>query len=211
SASSMASSFADIARSGITASVTYGAAIVCALTSLAQYSKEFFTLLLVVVLLTAPARKSSELVFVIVALLYAVFVRPYWFIVIGVYLFWRARLFRARRRWAYLLYVIAFFCLLEAAFQLVMHSSLSDLRTEVNSYRDGLSVDTMISPLIPMHGLLAGPGGIVMLAALIVPFPLFLDGGMVHMVAAVFISLLWACVLAAAIQTRRRLSHGIAV
>lgn len=207
----MATPFADISRYGVAATLTYGAAIVCALTYLAQYSKEFFTLLLIVVLLTAPTRKSSELVFVLVALAYALFVRPYWFIVIGVYLFWRARFFRTNHGWALAVYAFLFFCLLEAAFQLVMHGSLSDLRTEVNSYRAGLEVDTMISPPIPLHGLLAGPGGMVMLASLLVPVPLFLDGGIVHMGAAVFISLLWACAIAAAAQTRRRLSSEHAV
>lgn len=207
----MATPFADIARYGIAATFTYGAAIVCALAYLAQYSKEFFTLLLVVFLLIAPARKSSECVFVIAALLYAVLVRPYWFIVVGGYLFWRARLFRTRHWWVHLVYAFMFFCLLEAAFQLVMNGSLSDLRADVNTYRAGLEVDTMISPPIPMHGLLAGPGGMVMLLSLMVPVPLFLDGGIVHMVAAVFITLLWACVLAAAVQIRRRLSYGIAV
>src|SRR5699024_2730134 len=51
----------------------------------------------------------------------------------------------------------------------------------------------------------------VMLASLLVPVPLFLDGGIVHMGAAVFISLLWACAIAAAAQTRRRLSSERAV
>src|SRR5699024_2040992 len=205
----MATPFTDISRYGVAATFTYGAAIVCALTYLAQYSKEFFTLLLIVVLLTAPTRKSSELVFVLVALAYTLFVRPYWFIVIGVYLFWRARFFRTNHGWALAVYAFLFFCLLEAAFQLVMHGSLSDLRTEVNSNRAGLEVDTMISPPIPLHGSLAGPGGVVMLASL--PVPLFLDGGIVHMGAAVFISLLWACAIAAAAQTRRRLSSERAV
>src|SRR5699024_5158014 len=44
----MATPFTDISRYGVAATFTYGAAIVCALTYLAQYSKEFFTLLLIV-------------------------------------------------------------------------------------------------------------------------------------------------------------------
>src|SRR5699024_11997309 len=44
----MATPFTDISRYGVAETFTYGAAIVCALTYLAQYSKEFFTLLLIV-------------------------------------------------------------------------------------------------------------------------------------------------------------------
>ena len=161
---------------------------------MAQYSKEFLILALVALLVLLPRHALAEVVFVAAACLYAAGVRPYWFMVLGVYVAVRVVLHLGRRPWMVpALLVVAMFGF-AVAVSVVMGGDLDQFRSDVNQARSNSDLaQTLIPTFVPGGGpLIGGLNGLVSLVILVVPVPLLLNPSPVYLAFAIVIAFLWA-------------------
>lgn len=201
----LATPFTEVSQYGIAAGFIYLFGFLCALAYLAQYSKEILTLSLVIIFLAKPNKKSSEFVFVGACLVYAAYIREYWFIVVALYLVWRVLLPRIRSWLALAALVLGVYIVLQIGSDVFAHQPLGAIRSQLNEYRSTGQVESLISSPIPMDGVVAGPAAVLMLVLLMVPIPLALQGGLFHGVSAIVISALCICAVVGFVQARRRL------
>jgi len=160
---------------------------------LAQYSKEGLILVLVGLLVLLPRHVAAELVFVAAACLYAAGVRPYWFMVVALYIALRVVLHVGRRPWMVpALLVLAMFGF-AIAVAVLMGGDLDQFRSDVNQARANSDLaQTLIPTFVPGSGpLIGGLNGLVSLAILVVPVPLLLDPSPIYLGFAVVIACLW--------------------
>ena len=173
-----------------------------ALIYLAQYSKEFVSLGIAVLVLLLPRTRWAELLIVLAMLAYAANMRPYWAIVAGLYVAGRLLLPRVRGLLPVAALVFAFYVALQIGFNTVLGESLSYPRVSVNQVRADVndSVGSLIVDVLPDTVLLQSPDAFVMFLSLIAPWPLVLGGSVTYLVMAGVLVVLWGLV---AVSIRR--------
>lgn len=159
---------------------------------LSQYSKEFFVLPLAIMLLLARRSVAWEVTWVATALLYAGFVRQYWFLVVVIYLTYRFLIPRLRSAWLLVGVIMVGFAILVVTFQVALDAPLTFYRTDINNALD-FDRSTQIDDVVSGSSFLAqwlNAGAIMFLLAF--PIPLLLSGNAVQLLAGLFMAVCWA-------------------
>ncbi|HEX8488284.1 MAG TPA: hypothetical protein VF642_07065 [Propionibacteriaceae bacterium] len=169
---------------------------VLALIYLSQYSKEFASLVVAVLVLLLPRGPRAELVLVGAMICYAVTIRPYWGVVVGLYVLGRILLPRVRGLVPVLLGVLGAYVALQLAFNTILGESLSYSRTAVNELRADInvSVGSLIVDFLPDEVALQWLNAFLVFLSLIAPWPLVLGGSSTYLVMAVVLVYLWGLV-----------------
>lgn len=167
---------------------------------LSQYSKEFFVIPLAALVLLARRSVAIEVIWVGLALLYAAFVRPYWFLVVAIYLAFRILIPRMKSPWLLIPVIMIGFAIMILIFELALGSPLTFFRTDINNVLD-IDRSTRIDDLISGGSFLAQwlNAGVTMLA-LAVPIPLLTSGQPMQLLAGGFVAMCWILVM---IRVRR--------
>lgn len=150
---------------------------------LGQYSKESTSVLLVIIFMAISGTASGRLIWVVLACAYAVFFRPYWVIVVALYLFFRFFLNRIRSPFIFLWILIFVFLLLSLAFKLILGVDLAYYRYMVNDTRIyDVAANTMINPLFSGGGVgLEWCNGVAQFFMMFFPIPL-LSGNPLYLI-----------------------------
>ena len=162
---------------------------------LSQYSKEFFVLPLVALLLVARRSPLLEAGWVALALLYAAFVRPYWFLVVVLYIVFRFLIPRLRSAWLLLPLIMLGFAAMIVIFDILLGSSLTFFRTDINNsldYDRSTQIDDLITGAGFFNQWLNAAAIMVMMAF---PFPMLLSGDPLQLLAGSFLAVCWALVV----------------
>lgn len=164
-----------------------------ALIYLAQYSKEFVSLVLVAIVLLLPRGRWSEIAIVAAMIGYAVTIRPYWGLVVGLYLVGRILLPRVRGLIPVLALVLATYGALQVVFNVVLGESLSFSRVAVNTMRGdmNISVGSLIVDFLPDQVALQWLNAFLVFLSLIAPWPLVLGGSSTYLAMAAVLCFLW--------------------
>ncbi len=183
---------------------------VLALIYLAQYSKEFASLLLVAVVLLLPRGPWAEIALVAVMIGYAITIRPYWGIVVGLYVLGRILLPRVRGLAPVLLGVMATYGLLQVVFNTFLGEALSFSRTAVNDLRAeiNISVGSLIVDFLPDQVALQWLNAFLVFLSLLAPWPLMLGGSSTYLVMAAVLCFLWGLLAWSILQLQRERAAG---
>lgn len=182
-----------------------------AMVYLAQYSKEFATLAVTLVLLALPAGRTrggvlvAEAALLAAMLAYAGTLRPYWALVAVFYVVLRVLLPRTAHPLLLLAVPVVGYAMLQPAFQALLGLGLQGNREWSNAERgaDVASVGTLITSIAPEATGAVGVGAaVVMLLLMVVPVPLLVTGNPVHLAAALLFLVLWALVLVPVLRGR---------
>lgn len=162
---------------------------------ISQYSKEFFVLPLAGLLLLARRSRLFEVSWIVLALLYAGFVRPYWFLVVVLYLAFRFLLPRLRSAWLLIPVIMIGFAVMIVVFQLALGEPLTFFRTDINNALD-FDRSTQIDDVISGSSFLAQwlNAGVMMLA-LAFPVSMITSGAALQLLAGAFAAVCWGLVL----------------
>lgn len=176
--------------------VSLGVITVCyllALIYLAQYSKEFVSLVLVALVLLLPAGRWSEIALVGGMIAYAVSIRPYWGIVVGLYIVARLLLPRIRGILPVLALIALTYVGLQLAFNGILGEALSFPRVSVNDTRAGVNVTvgSLIVDFLPDAVGLQWLNAFVVFLSLVAPWPLLIDGSLTYLVMGSLLLFLW--------------------
>lgn len=160
---------------------------------LGQYSKDAVVLAIVAAVMSRAASWKWDILLLAGIAYYAYSFRNYWYLVGILYLFFRwytrSEINRARLGVS----VPVLMAGLAVAFSVKLGVDLDHYRDLVNVNRSG-SVDaqTLIHSLIPINGWIGGwSNSLITLVGLVFPFPLVLLGGLVHLVVAAFVTVVW--------------------
>ncbi|WP_321858690.1 hypothetical protein [Paraburkholderia tropica] len=122
---------------------------------LGQYSKESTSLLLVIAFMVLSNTRSGRLLWVVMACIYAAYFRPYWAIVVALYLFFRFILNRGRTPAVFFLSIVFALFALALMFNVVLGIDLAYYRYVVNDTRTyDVAANTMIKPILPVGGII---------------------------------------------------------
>lgn len=204
-----AAHWSDIARFGWIGAGVLLISFACASVYLAQYSKECMPLMLVLLLMVMPRHLVSELVFIVLAILYAIWFRPYWAIIAALYVGWRYWLRKERRVTTSVLVVILVYAVLQLIFAIFVGTSLTATRTAVNDSRMNEDVGSLISDPLPSTPLLMVPNALLLLLSLIVPVPLLLKQSVFHLISGLMIAFIWIASLTQIFGTRQKAVRGL--
>ncbi|GAA3718450.1 hypothetical protein GCM10022204_43090 [Microlunatus aurantiacus] len=182
-----------------------------ALIYLAQYSKEFVSLVLVALVLLLPAGWLSELALVGGMIAYAATIRPYWGAVVGLYVLGRILLPRLRGLFPVLILILLTYVGLQLAFNGILGESLSYPRVSVNDTRAGVnvSVGSLIQDFLPDTVPLQWLNAFLVFLSLVVPWPLVLGGSLTYLVMAAMLCFLWAMLMWSLHLVQRERATGI--
>lgn len=193
-------------RTGVLGAGLLGLTLVLGLAYLAQFTKEFVSLLVALVVLIA-LRSSSDIVRAVVivgaCLTYGALVRPYWTLVAALIPIVYFTLRRFKHPVTVLLALVLAYIGLTIAFQLVRGESLGATRDWVNAGRTSSPVATLITNPDLGSSPAAGVLSILVVAFfLLVPVPLLTMGSAYYLVAAIAIIALWTVVVIAIFRGR---------
>lgn len=176
-----------------------------ALIYLAQYSKEFVSLLLTALVLVLPKAAWAEVILVAAMIGYAVTIRPYWGIVVVLYVAGRFLLPRVRGLLPVLAGVLAVYGGLQVLFNSFLGEALSFSRTSVNELRAeiNVSVGSLIVDFLPDQVALQWVNAFVVFLSLVVPWPLLLGGSLTYLVMGFVLASFWALVAWSIIRLQR--------
>lgn len=175
-----------------------GVSFVLALAYMAQYTKEFVTLMVGLLVLILPEGRRWDGAAAAVCLIYAATIRPYWAIIAVAFLVWRVALARLRHPLWLLIIPLIMYSALTPAFESILGYGIQGAREWSNGERTGTGtqVSTLIeSPIPGATGVLGVLSAMIMLALLIVPVPLLASGTPYHMASGALILGIWAVVL----------------
>jgi hypothetical protein len=164
-----------------------------ALIYLAQYSKEFVSIVLVALVLLLPRGSIPEVVLVGAMVGYAITIRPYWGIVVVLYVVGRILLPRVRGLVPVLIFVVATYGCLQVVFNKFLGETLSFSRVAVNGLRAdiNISVGSLIVDFLPDQVGLQWLNAFLVFLSLLFPWPLILGGSPTYVVMAVVLGFLW--------------------
>lgn len=201
-------------RNGRLARISPGDVTVCAgifalaAIYLGHYSKDVFVLPVVLLVIVGIDRvgKGMDLTALAGILVYAYFMRSYWFVVAGFFLMFRWTLGRRRPVLYSLVAAVLGLLILAVLFDGTLGISLDSYRIRVNDGRSGsvYAANTEIVQLFSSSSpVLAVVNCLFVLLTFFVPYPLLLSGKMQHVVASVFLAFLWIRLLFALAYARR--------
>jgi hypothetical protein len=176
-----------------------------ALIYLAQYSKEFVSLVLVALVLLLPRGRIPEVVLVAAMVGYAITIRPYWGIVVILYVVGRILLPRVRGLVPVLVFVMISYGCLQVVFNTYLGEPLSFSRTAVNDLRAdiNISVGSLIVDFLPDQVGLQWLNAFLVFLSLLLPWPLIVGGSPAYVVMAVVLGFLWGLVAWSILQIQR--------
>jgi len=179
---------------------------------LAQYSKEFASLLLIAALLWVPAGLWWEAALVVGMVGYAITIRPYWGIVAVLYVARRLLLPRLRGLLPVLVLAALTYVGLQFATNQFLGQSLSHSRVAVNAIRAeiNVSVGSLIVDFLPAVDSLQWLNALIVLFSLLAPWPLLLDGSLAFLAMAVLLTFLWGLVFVSLVRVQRERSSSLA-
>lgn len=158
---------------------------------LSQYSKEFFVVPLAALLLLARRSMTLEVAWIVLALVYAAFLRQYWFLVVGIFLAFRIASPRLKSPWLLLPMIMIGFAIMIVVFQVAFGAPLTFFRVDINKVLDfdrSTQIDDLISGTsFTAQWINAG----VMMLALAFPVSLLASGQPVQLIAGGFLALCW--------------------
>lgn len=159
---------------------------------LSQYSKEFFVLPLAILLLAARRSWKLEVAWIALALLYATYVRQYWYLVVALYLVFRFVIPAVKSAWMLIPVILVGFLALVVAFQFVMGVPFTFFRTDINTVLD-YDRSTQLDDLVPG---LAIPtqwvNAVAMMLWIAFPVWMIFSGDVVQLLAGTFMAVCWA-------------------
>jgi hypothetical protein len=203
-----AAGFEEWNRLGIVGFVAAGLALGLGLVYLAQYSKEFLSLLVAFGVLVAAGfrRGSATFVGIVgVCVLYGTTVRPYWLLIAVLVPVAALTLRRVRNPLVLLGGVFVVYLVLSQAFGIAFGDSLNATREWVNEGRVGTDVATTISaPQLGASPVAEALAALVVFVQLIVPVPLLTGGDLYYRASGLVIVFVWAVVVAAIMRNRCR-------
>lgn len=152
---------------------------------LGQPSKELIVAILMLLLLWLGNTRRGLAAWTLMAVLYALFFRQYWFIFLS--LFWGAYIINRwlRSPMAWFFYGLICYAVLAVAFDYFLGGSLTSVRNSINVNRefDPNSV-SLITSIVPGDGPMVGwLNGVLITMLLFVPLPLLSLGGAQHIFA----------------------------
>jgi hypothetical protein len=200
-----AARWSEIARFGVLGLGVLSISFLCAAVYLSQYSKECIPLVLTAVLMVLPRSRFVEMAFLALALLYALWFRPYWAIIAAFYLVWRQLLRRPRRALTPVVVLVVLYLVLQVLFLTVLGTGLTESRDLVNDSRAGVDVSSLITDPFPSNIFTMVPNAVVLLAFLIVPVPLMLKFSVFHLLSGAMIAFLWTTALGQVLRRARAL------
>ena len=167
-----------------------------ALIYLAQYSKEFVSLGIVILVLLLPRGWWAEGLIIASMLGYAAAIRPYWVIIACLYVACRVLLPRVRGLLPVLFLVLLAFISLQVAVNAVFEEPLTFQRIAVNAVRADVNteVGSLIVDFLPPETFLQAPNAFLVFISLVLPWPLLLGGSLTYLVMAFVLCLLWGLV-----------------
>lgn len=176
-----------------------------ALVYLAQYSKEFVTLVLVALILLLPRGRIPEVVLVGAMVGYAITIRPYWGIVVVLYVVGRILLPRVRGLVPVLIFVVVSYGCLEVVFTTYLGEALSFSRVAVNDLRADINipVGSLIVDFLPDQAGLQWLNAFLVFLSLVLPWPLVVAGSPVYVVMAVVLCSFWGLVAWSVLRVQR--------
>jgi hypothetical protein len=176
-----------------------------ALIYLAQYSKEFVSLVLVALVLLLPRGRIPEVVLVGAMVGYAITIRPYWGIVVVLYVVGRILLPRVRGLVPVLIFVVVSYGCLQVVVNTYLGEALSFSRVAVNDLRAdiNISVGSLIVDFLPDQVGLQWLNAFLVFLSLLFPWPLILGGSPTYVVMAVVLGFLWGLVAWSILQIQR--------
>ena len=176
-----------------------------ALIYLAQYSKEFVSLVLVALVLLLPRGRIPEVLLVGAMIGYAITIRPYWGIVVVLYVVGRILLPRVRGLVPVLIFVVVSYGCLQVVFNTFLGEALSFSRMAVNDLRAdiNISVGSLIVDFLPDQVALQWLNAFLVFLSLLFPWPLILGGSPTYLVMAVVLGFLWGLVAWSILQIQR--------
>lgn len=165
---------------------------------LSQYSKEFFVLPLAMLLLLARRSWKLEVAWIALALLYATYVRQYWFLVVVLYVALRFLIPWVRSAWMLIPAILVGFAALVIVFDVVLGTPLTFFRTDTNNSLD-FDRSTQLDDLIVGLGLpTQWLNAVVMMFWIAFPVWMVFSGDPVQLLAGVFMAVCWTLVVARA-------------
>lgn len=166
-----------------------GGAMILGSVYLAQYSKEILVIVLILMFNTARRHWSLELLWLLLAALYAHLVRDYWYLIIILYIAIRLAItIRATSNTLLASMLIGYFVLV-ISFPRVLGVPLVHYRRQVQQYLDASTM--IVDPPFGDALLLQYLGILVVLGGLLVPIPLILLAQPVYVILAAYLLLLW--------------------
>lgn len=176
-----------------------------ALIYLAQYSKEFASLGIVLLVLLLPRSWWAECLILASMVGYAVTIRPYWAVVACFYLAGRVLLPRLRGLLPVLLLVFLAFVSLQVVFNVALHEPLTFQRVAVNAVRADVNteVGSLIVDFLPADISLQAVNAFLVFASLALPWPLLLGRSVTYLVMAVVLCVLWGLVAYGIVRMQR--------
>ena len=176
-----------------------------ALIYLAQYSKEFASLGIVLLVLLLPRGWWAEALIVASMVGYAATIRPYWLIIAGIYIAGRVLLPRLRGLLPVLFLVFLAFLSLQIAFHYVFDEPLTFQRVAVNAVRADVNteVGSLIVDFLPDDISLQALNASIVFASLVLAWPLLLGGSVTYLVMAVVLGVLWSLVAYSIVRLQR--------
>ncbi|WP_322049493.1 hypothetical protein [Paraburkholderia sp. J67] len=156
---------------------------------LGQYSKESTSILLISSFLAMASTARGRFFWLAIASIYAAYFRPYWFIVIALYIFYRFILTRATRSFVFVLSILFAILSLAISFKVILGIDLAYYRYMVNDTRTyDLAAETMIKPILPVGGIgLEWCNGVLQFLMMFFPVPL-ISGNPVYLMFFVIIA-----------------------
>jgi hypothetical protein len=162
---------------------------------LSQYSKEFFVIPLAMLMLLARRSWKFEVAWIAIALLYAQYVRQYWFLVVVLYLAFRFLLPRLKSAWMLIPIILVGFAVMVLVFNLVLGAPLTFYRTDINNTLD-YDRSTQLDDILPGTALpVQWLNAILMMLSMAFPVWMVLSGDVVQLLAGVFMAVCWTLVI----------------
>jgi hypothetical protein len=172
---------------------------ICNAVYLTQYSKEFFQLPLVLVLIYLVGRKRQSPLWIALAIcIYAYFFRAYWALTASMFLFLAFVQSRTKSKWVSKVFLstIVVLAFLPFASSLIGFD-VANIRENLNIGRFGenFAVTAISTPLPSNNLFIAGLSQIILAVELMVPFPLFASGDLQYFLIGAGISSIWVVFL----------------
>ena len=161
--------------------------------------------MLVALVLLLPRGRIPEVVLVGAMIGYAITIRPYWGIVVVLYVVGRILLPRVRGLVPVLIFVLVSYGCLQVVFNLFLGEALSFSRVAINDLRAdiNISVGSLIVDFLPDQVGLQWLNAFLVFLSLLFPWPLILGGSPVYLVMAVVLGFLWGLVAWSILQIQR--------
>ena len=157
-----------------------------------------------ILLLLARRSVRLEIAWIVLALVYAGFVRQYWLLVVVLYVVLRLLIPRLRSAWWLIPIIIAGFAAMIVGFELFLDAPFTFFRADINNLltidRSTRIDDVLTGEAFPIQWLNA----VIMMLAIAFPVSLIFSGDPVQIAAGAFVAVCWSLLV---MRSRRVVGH----